>query len=100
MIPQEIIDAINSDIDHMIENMESEVSLFEYDSGKSRIEFENKIDFLCGVQIGKVWRLFSTLMPVANKTRDTLVTETALAEFSEILFGRASEIREAILKTL
>ncbi len=100
MIPQEIIDAIHSDIDHMIENMESEISLFEHDTGKSRIEFENKIDFLCGIQIGKVWRLFSTLMPVANKARGTLVTETALAEFSEILFGRASEIREAIQKTL
>ena len=100
MITQEIIDAINSDIDHMIKNMESEVSLFEYDSGKSKIEFENKLDFLCGIQIGKVWRLFSTLMPVANKPRGTVVTETALAEFSEILYGRAPEIREAIQKTL
>jgi len=100
MTPQEIIDAINSDIDHMIENMKTEVSLFERDTGKSKIEFENKVDFLVGVQIGKVWRLFSTLMPVANKPRGTLVTETALAEFSEILYGRASEIRDAIQKAL
>jgi hypothetical protein len=81
-----MIGSISKEINHMINP-----------DVKSLLDYEHEIDFLYGMQIGKVWRLFSTLMIYQQKRQ---ATQAELIEFTELLFKRAPEIKDAIRNEL
>lgn len=96
MIPQNIIDMIHADIDHTIENISKDVGVYSNPHVISKFDYEHKIDFIYGFEVGKINRLFSTLMLELG----TPVSTVDMIEFSDIIFKRSTEIRQAILKLI
>jgi len=96
MIPQDVVDSLHNDIDRMIKNMPHEVTMFTSKNVKSKYDYEHTIDFMYGFQIGKLHRLFSYMMAEKKKG----VSEAEMIEFAELMFKRASTIRQAILKVI
>jgi len=93
MIPQKVIDGIHDDIDDIIEGIPSEIRHMISPYVKYKLDYEHDVDFLYGMAIGKVWRKFSMLMVFEQKRQ---ATQAELVEFSELLYKRALEIKEAI----
>ena len=96
MLPHDVLDAIHDDIDRMILSISREIDMFSSQFVKDKFDFDNKVDFIYGMQIGKSYRLFSFLM--GQKGIKSSLSQ--MIEFADILYKRAIEIRQAILKVL
>ncbi len=96
MIPQNIIDTIHADIDHIIEKISNDVETYSNPHVMSKFDYEHKVDFIYGFEVGLIYRLFPKLMLESGIQAST----ADMIEFSDIVFKRATEIRHAILKLI